>query len=553
MSGAGLLEIEGLTLTVSRIDKEVVSDFSLELAPGEIVGIVGESGSGKSMAARAIMRLEPPAVSRRGGSIRFDGKDVCAMPQRVLRRMRGGDVGMVFQEPLTSLNPSMRIGSQLEEGLKLHRRIAVAERRRLILDMLGRVGLRDPEAALEAYPHEFSGGMRQRIMLASVMLLKPRLLIADEPTTALDAVVQREVLDLMLQLTRTNGTAVLLISHDLPMIARYTNRIVVMRQGRIVEEGATDALLEKPQHSYTRQLLAAMPRRTAKRGIDHSVPPLVEVRDLIVDYGGRKGFLRRDPGKRALRGVSLSIRPREVVAIVGESGSGKTTLGRSIAGLVKPSGGSILYGGHSILPGSEGWPDYRLNCQMIFQDPYSSLDPRIPIGATITEALRHGKALSAAEKHARVIEILGEVGLSAEFAKRYPHELSGGQRQRVAIARALVRKPAFVIADEPVSALDVTVRMQVLDLLTRLQERHGFSCLFISHDLSVVEQIADRVVVMRDGAIVEEGSRDAIFDGPRDSYTRRLLSAIPTLEGNPEGGVRLVERGDCRNVIELPA
>jgi peptide/nickel transport system ATP-binding protein len=337
------------------------------------------------------------------------------------------------------------------------------------------------------------------------------------------------------------------------MIARYTSRVVVMRQGRIVEEGATETILERPRHPYTRDLLAAMPRRATKRDIDPSAPPLIEVRDLVVDYKGRAGFFHRDPGKRALRGVSLAIRPREVVAIVGESGSGKTTLGRSIAGLVQPGGGGIFYDGHPIAPGSEGWRAYRLNCQMIFQDPYSSLDPRMPVGATVEEALRHDASLSAAEKRGRVIEILGEVGLSAEFAKRYPHELSGGQRQRVAIARALVRKPAFVIADEPVSALDVTVRMQVLELLARLQERHGFSCLFISHDLGVVEQVADRVVVMRDGAIVEEGSRDAVFDRPRDSYTRRLLAAIPTLEGNSEGGVRLVERADCRSVVELRA
>jgi peptide/nickel transport system ATP-binding protein len=539
-----LLSVEGLRLSVARTGLDVVDGVSFRIAPGEIVGIVGESGSGKTLAARAVMGLEPPGIRRTAGAVRFEGRDVAKLSPGELRSLRGARVGMVFQEPMTSLNPSMTIGRQLEEGLALHRRLSAAERRKLILEMLVRVGLKDPEGALGAYPHEFSGGMRQRIMLASVMLLQPALLIADEPTTALDAVVQRDVLELMVDLTRARGTAVLMISHDLSMVARYTDRIIVMCKGEIVEEGATQDLLREPRHPYTRKLLAAMPRRMPARVVPSAPTPIVEVRDLVVEYGGKAGFLRRQPGKRALDGVSLSIRPREVVALVGGSGSGKTTLGRTIAGLLSPTAGEIRYAGRPILRGSEGWADYRLNCQMVFQDPYSSLDPRMTIGALVREALRQVTGMSSAEKTGRVDEVLAEVGLGDGFADRYPHELSGGQRQRVAIARAVVRRPAFVIADEPVSALDVTVRAQVLDLIAGLQERHGFSCLFISHDLGVVEQVADRVIVMQDGRIVEQGSRDAVFDRPQHPYTRRLLSAIPALETSDRGGVRLRWRLD---------
>jgi peptide/nickel transport system ATP-binding protein len=544
MAMTELLRVEGLKLAVARTELEVVKDVSFSVAPGEVVGIVGESGSGKTLAARSIMALEPPAIRRTSGSICFEGKDLVQISSAELRRLRGSRIGMVFQEPMTSLNPSMLIGRQLDEGLALHRDLNAKDRRALILDMLRRIGIKDPEAALEAYPHQFSGGMRQRIMLASVMLLQPALLIADEPTTALDAVVQRDVLELMVELTREHGTAVLMISHDLSMVARYTDRIIVMCKGEIVEQGSTSDLLRNPHHPYTQKLLAAMPRRLPKRNLPPSVQPIVEVSDLVVDYHGRQGFLRKEPGKRALHGVSLTIRPREVVALVGGSGSGKTTLGRAIAGLLDPAGGEIRFAGAPIRRGTEGWANYRLNCQMVFQDPYSSLDPRMTTADLVHEALRLLPEMGRREKKDRVCEILHDVGLDATFAGRYPHELSGGQRQRVAIARALVRRPAFVIADEPVSALDVTVRAQVLDLLADLQQRHGFSCLFISHDLGVVEQIADRVIVMQDGQIVEEGDRDMIFDRPQNPYTIKLLSAIPALEATASGGVRLRWRFD---------
>jgi peptide/nickel transport system ATP-binding protein len=539
-SQPALIDVRGLTLTVKRTNIDVVKNVNIRVALGEIVGIVGESGSGKTLAARAIMGLEPPPIRRSAGSLKILGRELSDMLPKDLRRIRGAEVGMVFQEPMTSLNPSMTIGRQLEEGLVLHTGLNASERKTRIHDMLVRVGISDPEQAVTSFPHQFSGGMRQRIMLASVMLLKPKLLIADEPTTALDAVVQRDVLELMVELTRANNTAVLMISHDLAMVARYTQRIIVMQSGEIVEEGATEAILRDPKHPYTRKLLAAMPRRAEARPVPAVTrSPVVAVRDLVVEYSGRRHLWKTSAPKRALKGVSLDVAPTEVVAIVGGSGCGKTTLGRTIAGLLKPTEGSILFEDNPIDKSEAAFREYRLNCQMVFQDPYASLDPRMTIGDLVGEPLRHSNNMSSAEKRTRVVDIMQEVGLDKNHVERYPHELSGGQRQRIAIARAVIRKPRFVIADEPVSALDVTVRAQVLELLAKLQQRHGFSCLFISHDLSVVEQVADRVIVMQDGQIVEGGSRDEIFDAPKHEYTRKLLSAIPALESTPSGGVRL--------------
>ncbi|ADP14758.1 ABC transporter family protein 24 [Achromobacter xylosoxidans A8] len=550
---SALVSVSNLSLTVGHGGREIVSGVSFEVAPGEMVGIVGESGSGKTQAARAIMGLTPSPLVVAGGSIKFEGVEVTQASPAALRKLRGARIGMVFQEPMTSLNPSMPIGRQLDEGLRLHRKdLSTAARRERILEMLRRVGIRDPKGAMEAWPHEFSGGMRQRMMLASVMLLEPALLIADEPTTALDAVVQRDVLELMVDLTREHHTAVLMISHDLPMVARYTERMVVMQHGKVLETGATAAILERPQHPYTRKLLDAMPRRLPARQLGKEAP-IVEVKNLVVDYAGHQRLFSRTGAKRALNGIDLHVKPREVVAVVGGSGSGKTTLGRAIAGLLAPTSGQILFRGQPVNRRSASWRDYRLNCQMVFQDPYSSLDPRMTIGQLVGEGLRMLDDMPAADKRRRVDEVLAEVGLGSEYAKRYPHEMSGGQRQRVAIARAIVRRPAFVIADEPVSALDVTVRAQVLDLFADLQERHGFSCLFISHDLGVVEQVADRVVVMRDGGIVEQGSRDAVFDQPQEEYTRSLLSAIPALESTETGGVRLRWRLDQQEPLRASA
>ncbi|WP_455274759.1 ABC transporter ATP-binding protein [Rhizobium herbae] len=536
MTQERLLSVRDLSLEVAQRGVEVVKKVSFDIEPGEIFGIVGESGSGKSLATRAIISLLPPAIKVTGGQVTFKGRDVLSMSEAGLRELRGAEIGLVFQEPMTSLNPSMTIGRQLEEGLTLHTNMSAPTRRERILAMLQRVGIRDPEGALSAYPHEFSGGMRQRIMLASVMLLKPALLIADEPTTALDAVIQRDVMELMVELTKAEGTAVLLISHDLPMVARYTTRIVVMEKGSLVEQGTTEQILEKPQHPYTRKLLSSLPIRGEVRAIDTVSAPMISARNIVVDYPGRKSLFKKGTLKRALHGVSVAIHAGEVVALVGGSGSGKTTLGRTIAGLVSQSSGDILFQGRER---SADWRDYRLNCQMVFQDPYSSLDPRMTILSLVEEALRLVPDIDRPAKKKRAYETLEEVGLGAEYALRYPHELSGGQRQRVAIARAIARRPKFLIADEPVSALDVTVRAQVLTLFSDLQKRYGFSCLFISHDLGVVEQVADRVIVMQDGRIIEQGDRNTIFDKPKEAYTRRLLSAIPALDLNETGGVKL--------------
>ena len=534
-----ILDVRDLSLEVGRTGIQILKRISFNVNAGEIVGVVGESGSGKSMAARSIVALNPPDIRRTSGSIRFEDRDICTMSKRDLRALRGGRVGMVFQEPMTSLNPSMTIGRQMEEGLRLHTGHTKRERHRLIVDMLARVGLNDPSSALSAMPHHFSGGMRQRIMLAAMMLLKPALLIADEPTTALDAVVQRDVLELMVELTRENNTAVLMISHDLAMVATYSDRVVVMSQGEIVEQGETRSLLEAPRHAYTGKLLSALPQRMPARVIENTPVARIDVDGIVVDYAARQGLFRSGRPKRALHGISLNVMPGEVVAVVGGSGSGKTTLGRAIAGLIPPTEGQILFNGNPISSSSTNYGNYRINCQMVFQDPYSSLDPRMTVAGLVGEALRHRKDLSADEKRSRVTEILDEVGLAVSFATRFPHQLSGGQRQRIAIARAVVTRPQFVIADEPVSALDVTVRAQVLKLFADLQRKHGFSCLFISHDLAVVEQIADRVIVMKTGVVVEQGSRDAIFDNPQHDYTRELLQAIPTLLRTGHGGVKL--------------
>ena len=537
-----IVDVRELSLGVGNAGRLVVDRMSFQVHPGEIVAVVGESGSGKTIAARALLGLTDPAIRHRGGSIRIDGRDLNDLSPRELRAMRGGRVGMVFQDPMTSLNPSLPIGQQLEEALVLHSKLDAADRRAAMLTMLARIGLRDPERLLKSWPHEFSGGMRQRIMLAAVMLPGPALLVADEPTTALDAVVQRDVLELMVSLTAESGTAVLMISHDLAMVARYSHRVIVMCRGEIVEQGPTEQILRSPGQAYTRTLLGAMPRRRAVPAIDEAAAPLVEVRGLVVDYEVRGGLFRLSQFKRALHGIDLAIRPREVVAVVGASGSGKTTLGRVIARLLRPSQGQLLFEGRPVDEArGEVWNEYRRHCQMVFQDPYSSLDPRMTVAQGIGEALR-GCGLDRAAIRARVLDMLAEVGLESAHADRYPHELSGGQRQRIAIARAIVRRPRLVIADEPVSALDSTVRAQILDLFAELQNRHGFACLFISHDLAVVEQLANRVIVMDQGRIVEQGPRDRIFDDPAAPYTRRLLQAIPALEPTPTGGVRLFWR-----------
>lgn len=524
-----LLSIEGLTVAAG--DHVLLADFSLAIESGEFVAIVGESGSGKTMSARSILGLLPAGVSMRAGRIALDGRSLTTLSPREMRSVRGSEIGMVFQEPMTSLNPSMPIGRQLDEALRLHRPMTSAARHQACVEMLRRVRIADPAACMASYPHEFSGGMRQRIMLASVMLLKPRLLIADEPTTALDTLSQREVMDVMAELASEYGTAVMLITHNLGLVARYASRAVVLEKGRTVEQGRAAQILTAPADPYTRRLVGSLPARGPARSLERK--EMLAVKDLVVSFRRR----RQRTSFNAVDGVSLTVAPGETVAVVGGSGSGKTTLGRAVLGLTDIAAGSIRFDGldpHSAAKAEQA--AFRRSTQLVFQDPYSSLDPRMRVRDIIAQPLRHHPELSPSERRERVDGILAEVGLT-QLADRYPHQMSGGQRQRVAIGRAVVTHPRFVVADEPVSALDATIQAGVLRLFAKLQQSHGFACLFISHDLGVVEQIADRVIVMQAGRIVEEGSRDAIFDHPRHEFTREMLAATPSL-GDIQSGSR---------------
>jgi peptide/nickel transport system ATP-binding protein len=510
---------------IETAGRMLLEDLSFEMATGEMVAVVGESGSGKTLAARAILRLLPPNVCQSAGRIELLGRDLTQMSVTELQRVRGAQIGMVFQEPMVSLNPAMTIERQLAEAMRLHLQLPGEEIRRRSMGMLERVRIRDPLRCLKSYPHEFSGGMRQRIMLASVLLLQPKLLIADEPTTALDTLSQREVLELMVELARDTGAAVLLITHDLGLVARYTTRAVVLEKGRLMETGTTGQILTNPKNAYTRRLVESLPRGHGDvAGVPASAPTVLEVRDACVDYPGRPGLFRAGVPKRVVHGVSLEVRAGEIVALVGASGSGKSTLGRAILGLKPLAAGTVAFDGVDLSRmTAQQNRQFRRAAQLVFQDPYSSLDPKLRVRDIIAASLR-----DRADQDSRVQSILEEVGLP-DFGSRFPHQMSGGQRQRVAIARAVVSRPRLVVADEPVSALDVTIQQQVLTLFQRLQAQFEFACLFITHDLAVVRQIASRVLVMSAGSVVEEGPVATVFRNPKHEYTRQLLDATPTL------------------------
>ncbi|MHC8287513.1 dipeptide ABC transporter ATP-binding protein [Pseudomonas sp. XS1P51] len=531
-----LLRVSNLCIQVGTEGSLAVDHLSFDMAPGEIVALVGESGSGKTMAARAVIGLLPPPMRVASGRIVFADTDLCTLPYEQLRDVRGSKIGMVFQEPMVSLNPTLTIGQQMAEGLRLHTDLDEKTILARSLEMLRRIGMDDPQRCLNAFPHEFSGGMRQRIMLASVMLLRPALLIADEPTTALDTLAQADVIELMLELTREEGTAILFISHDLSLVVRHAHKVVVMRNGKAIESGPTEQILLGPKADYTRQLLEALPTRG---NLDSAslASPLVDMRNVTIEHPGRQGFLWRGKAKRAVDGVSLQIAAGETLALVGGSGSGKTTLGRSVVGLVNPIAGEIFFDGVDILKSANR--EHRLQCQMIFQDPVSSLDPRARISEILAEPLRHVPGLSREQRAERVRTILQDVGLDPLFANRFPHQLSGGQRQRVAIGRALIRHPKLVIADEPISALDMTIQKQILELFERLQKQYGFACLFISHDLAAVERIAHRVAVMQQGRLVEIGTTAQVFDNPQHAFTLRLLAAANPLVRRADGSYQL--------------
>lgn len=543
LSSQPLLQVNNLRVSVNQ--REVVKGISFTLAEREVLAVVGESGSGKTLAMRSLMHLLPSGVNFDATAMTFDGQDLLNLNDQQLREMRGAGIGMIFQEPMTSLNPAMTIDRQLDEGLALHTQLNRRQRREKIIAMLHRVGLSQAESLLDRYPHEFSGGMRQRVMIASVMLLEPKLIIADEPTTALDVLVQHEVMDLMLSLTAEKGSAVILISHDLSMVANYASRIMVMEQGVLVEQNSSQQLLAQPQHSYTRRLLEALPVRKSAPDRQKllSAMSIISLNNIEIIYYGRKAWFKPASVTRAVNNVSFNVRAGETVALVGASGSGKTTIGKLIAGMLKASKGTLSFKGKPLCNASKAERNaWRWDCQIIQQDPFSSLNPRMRIIQILEEPLLLVKTMRSASRKQRVREVLHEVGLEEVFLSRYPHQLSGGQRQRVAIARAIVRNPAFIIADEPTSALDMTVQKQILQLLKRLQESYGFACLFITHDLGAVEQVADRIMVMEKGELVENGWSDEVLDAPQHPYTQQLLNCLPALKPMSNGGFQLEKK-----------
>ncbi len=552
-----VLTVSDLAVTIRGEDGEraVVSDLSFVVNEGETLCIAGESGSGKSITALAVMGLLPqPAARISSGSIKLGELELTDLPERRMRAIRGNRIAMIFQEPMTSLNPVLSIGRQLVEAMETHEALSRSAARERAIAALKAVRIPDAESRLKQFPHELSGGMRQRVMIAMALAMKPDLLIADEPTTALDVTVQGEVLELLRDLQKAQGTSVILITHDMGVVAEMADRVIVMRHGRMVEHGSTIDIFERPQADYTRELLAAVPRIGAGRqsrnggarpslslpvranGLarpsdphkgegDHAV---VSVRDLHVGFDLRGGFLNRvDRRVHAVEGVSFDIGPNETLSLVGESGCGKSTTAKALAGLI-PYSGSIRVGGRDLADlDRDGRMAVRRDVQMVFQDPYASLDPRMRVGDLVQEPLLiHGLG-SAAERRDRAAWLFDRVGLSADQMERYPHEFSGGQRQRICIARALALRPKLIIADESVSALDVSVQAKVLELLKELQAEFGLSFLFISHDMAVVENISDRVAVMYLGQIVEMGTREQIFGKPGHAYTRRLIEAVP--------------------------
>ena len=521
---APLLRVEDLTIAFGP--RPVVRNLSFSLHRGETLALVGESGSGKSLSALSTLRLLPPAARILSGRIALDGTDVLAADDRALQRLRGGVAGMIFQEPMTSLNPLHGIGRQVGEAVTLHRPLAGAALRARVLELLRLAGLPRAEERIGAYPHQLSGGQRQRVMIAAALANDPKLLIADEPTTALDVTIQAQILELLADLKSRLGMAMLLITHDLAIVRRHADRVVVMQDGEAVEQDTAAALFAAPQHPYTRMLLATQPHgRPAP--VAAGAPVVVEAEAVRVHFPIRQGLLRRQAGAvKAVDGVSLAVREGETLGLVGESGSGKTTLGLALLRL-EGSEGAIRFEGRDIQPlARRALRPLRRRMQIVFQDPYGSLSPRLSAGEIIGEGLEvHEPGLARAAREAAVAAALEEVGLDPGMAQRYPHEFSGGQRQRIAIARALVLKPRLLVLDEPTSALDVTVQAQVVELLRALQARHRLAYLFISHDLRVVRALAHRIIVLKDGRVVEEGEAEHLATAPREPYTRALMAA----------------------------
>ena len=519
-----LLDVQNLS--VAFRGQTVVRDVSFSVAPGQTVALVGESGSGKSVTALSCLKLLGPGGGNPAGRIVLDGVEVLNAPAAELQRLRGGVAGMVFQEPMTSLNPLHSIGRQVAEAVTLHRPLRGAALRARVIALLERAGLPEPAKRLDAFTHQLSGGQRQRVMIAAALANDPKLLIADEPTTALDVTIQAQILELLDGLKRQLNMAMLLITHDLSIVRRHADHVVVMRHGAVVEQGPAAEVLGNPRHDYTKMLLATEPRgRPAP--VAHGAPVLLEAEDIKVHFPIRRGLLRRQVGEvRAVDGVSFALREGETLGLVGESGSGKTTLGLSVLQLERGEG-SVRFEGRPIQGLSRaGLRPLRARMQVVFQDPYGSLSPRMSVGEIVAEGLAvHEPGLNRAQREARVNAVLQEVGLDPATAHRYPHEFSGGQRQRVAIARALVLEPRLLVLDEPTSALDVSVQAQVVELLRGLQARRRLAYLFISHDLRVVRAMAHRIMVLKGGKVVESGDAEAVLRAPREAYTQALMRA----------------------------
>lgn len=535
---AEVLHVNGLTVGIEAEEglKLAVDALAFAISAGQTFALVGESGSGKSMTALALLRLLPDAAELRAGRITLGGTELTQLPERDMRRVRGGEMSIIFQEPSTCLNPVLTIGKQLEEILRLHTDYRGSALRQRAIQWLERVGIPEPERRLDDYPFQFSGGQKQRIMIAMALAAEPRLLIADEPTTALDVTVQQQILELLADIQRELGLAILLITHDLAVVKKVAQHVALMRHGRIVEHRDAIGFFANPQHPYARELLEAIPtlERRKRPIVEARGEPVLAVSDLSVSYVKRRSFLRGSAGVEVLKGVSFELRAGETLALLGGSGCGKTTAAKALLGLLdgqaKVAGEARLHGESLLAARGAALKKLRRQVQIVFQDPYASLDPRMPVGEILEEGMAALRPeWSRSERAERAARLLDQVGLPSDSVRRYPHEFSGGQRQRIAIARALAVEPSVLICDEPTSALDVSVQAQILDLLHSLQESLHLACLFITHNFGVVEYMADRIAIMHEGRIVEQGDARQVLMSPRHPQTQALLAAVPRL------------------------